>query len=406
MQEFHSKTGQNWKTRYVSIFVGQTFSQIGSAVTQFILLWWITDTTGEVSALATAGVLAFLPQALLGPIAGAIADRYNRRMLMIFSDLLSMFCIIILVYLFYTHLINIWHIYVLVAVRGILTTIQDPAADASIPMLVPASFLSNAVGLNQTLGGVITIVSAPLGALAIGLLPIEWALSIDIFTALVGILPLLIFTIPQHINKSKSIKNIGIEIKEGVQIVWNNKGLRYLYFILGAMILVIMPCFTFVPLLVKTYFNGGAPEVAVIEGISGGAMVLGGLVVTFFTPKRKILWIIFGFAASCFSMAATAFVAPSLFWLAVIFWSISGVSFILGNAPLTALLQFTIPNQLQGRALSLLTAIQGLATPLGLGIAFCIGELMSVNIIFIIMGILGGAICLFALTSRQIRKLE
>ncbi|WP_228463084.1 MFS transporter [Chryseobacterium cheonjiense] len=347
MKEINSLVNKDWKIRYVSIFIGQTFSQVGSAVTQFILLWWITDTTGEVSSLAIAGVLAFLPQALLGPIAGAIADRYNRRMLMIFSDLLSMFCIIILIYLFYTQLISIWHIYVLVGVRGILATIQDPASDASIPMLVPASFLSNAVGLNQTLGGVITIISAPLGALAISLMPIEWALSIDVFTALFGILPLLIFKIPQHISENKSIKNIGREIKEGIELVWNNKGLRNLYVMLGAMILVIMPCFTFVPLLVKNYFNGNAPEVALIEGCSGAAMVLGGLIVTFFTPKRKILWIIFGFALSCFSMAATAIASPNLFWLAVTFWAISGLSFILGNAPLTALLQRIIPNHMR-----------------------------------------------------------
>jgi hypothetical protein len=75
------KVTDQWKPRFFSIWLGQAFSLVGSALTQFVLLWWITDTTGSAQALAIAGMMALLPQALLGPLGGTLADRWNRRRL-------------------------------------------------------------------------------------------------------------------------------------------------------------------------------------------------------------------------------------------------------------------------------------------------------------------------------------
>ena len=71
--------GQPWKLRFGAIFTGQALSLTGSALTQFVLLWWITDTTGSAAALGMAALAALLPQALLGPLGGTLADRYSRR---------------------------------------------------------------------------------------------------------------------------------------------------------------------------------------------------------------------------------------------------------------------------------------------------------------------------------------
>ena len=84
--------GPGWQRRFWLIFSGQALSMIGSAMTQFVLLWWITDTTGDVAALGLAGMAALLPQALLGPLGGILADRYSRRLLMIAADLISALC--------------------------------------------------------------------------------------------------------------------------------------------------------------------------------------------------------------------------------------------------------------------------------------------------------------------------
>ncbi|MCE1254761.1 MAG: MFS transporter, partial [Anaerolineae bacterium] len=126
-----------WKPRFFVIWSGQAVSLIGSALTQFVLVWWITQSTGSPGALATAGIMAMLPQALFGPLGGILADRWSRRLIMILADLITAFCMIILITLFATGLIQLWHVYTLMFIRSTMQAFQTPAASASTSMLVP-----------------------------------------------------------------------------------------------------------------------------------------------------------------------------------------------------------------------------------------------------------------------------
>ena len=397
--------GPGWKWRFWSIFAGQALSLTGSAITQFVLIWWITDTTGDLGALATAGLVALLPQALLGPLGGTFADRYNRRMLMIVSDLLSAFCIVVVIALFLSGRIALWHIYTAMFVRSAATAFQMPAASASEAMLVPRHFLPRVAGLNQTLMGVVTVAAAPLGALAIAAMPVGKALWIDVGTALLGIAPLLAFAIPQH-PLSRSGTGIWTEFCEGIGVVWQDARLRRIYALLTAVVLVIMPTFMLLPLLVKQHFGGGAQQVAMLESLGGAGMIAGGAIVAIIVPRRLVSWILWGFSLSCATLALTALMPSGLFWLAAIFWALSGLLFILGDAPFTALIQATVPNQLQGRVLGLLATLMGLAAPIGLLIAAPLGALIGVRWLFVLTGALGTLVSLLAFLSGELRRAE
>lgn len=399
--------GPSWQPRFWAIFIGQALSLVGSALTQFVLLWWITDTTGSVSALATAGLAALLPQALLSPLGGTFADRYSRRWLMVGADAISALCMVVLIALFLTESIELWHAYVMMFVRSAMQAFQAPAATASVAMLVPRDFLPRAAGLNMSMLSFSTVAAAPLGALAISVMPMGWALGIDVATALLAIVPLLVFRIPQvRMPAARGVAGIWGEFREGLSLVWSNPGLRRLYGLLGAVVLVIMPSFTLVPLLVKVHFSGGASQVALMEGLAGIGMVLAGMVVAALAPRRQVLWILWGFAASCIALAFTALVPGRLFGVAVAWWVMSGFAFILGDAPLTALLQATIPNHLQGRALSLLSMVMGLAAPVGLALATPLGELIGIRWLFVLMGLLGGVVSLAGFFSPAILNLD
>lgn len=402
----HADPGPGWQLRYWLIFGGQASSMIGSALTQFVLLWWITDTTGSISALATAGLVALLPQALLGPLGGTFADRYNRRLIMIVADAISALCMMVLIALFLTDSVELWHLYVMMAIRSAMQAFQGPAASASTAMLVPKSFLPRAAGLNQTLFGIMTIAAAPLGALAISIMPIGWALSIDVGTALLGIVPLLVFHIPQLVVPKDKRLGIWQEFREGAGVVWHNPGLRRIYGLLTVVVMVIMPAFTLVPLLVKEHFNGAAPQVALIEGFSGAGMIAGGLLVAALAPKKLVLWVVIGFGVSSITLAFTALVPGNLFWMAVFWWAVSSITYIMGNAPLMTLIQTRVPNHLQGRVLSLLTTVMALAAPIGLAIATPLGEIIGVRWLFVVMGLASGIICLLGLLSPTIRGMD
>jgi len=396
----------NWQARYWSIFTGQALSLIGSALTQFVLLWWITSTTGSVTALATAATIALLPQALLGPLGGTFADRYSRRFLMIVPDLVSALCMAVLIFLFASGKVQLWHVYTMMFIRSSMQAFQSPAAAASTAMLVPAEFLPRAAGLNQTLQGIMTVAAAPLGALAIGLFPLAGALSIDITTAVLGVLPLLFFTIPQHFIAKADRLGLWPEFRAGVSMVWDNRGLRHLYGLIGLIVMIILPAFALVPLFVKQEFAGGAPQVALMEGLAGLGMILGGAAVAFFNPKRRVLTILVAFTLSTLTLALTGLVPRQAFWLALVWWALSGFTFTFGDAPLTAVLQRVIPNAFQGRALSLLSTIMGLGGPIGLALAGPVGQWLGLRGLFVLVGSLGALVTMIALFSPELRRLE
>ncbi|MBN3816654.1 MFS transporter [Paraburkholderia sp. Se-20369] len=262
-----------WRLRYWSIFAGQALSRVGSALTQFVLLWWITDITGSVTALGMAGFAALLPQALLGPLGGVFADRYSRRVIMIVADAVAAACMIVLIVLFPSRAVELWHIYVMMAIRSAMQAFQQPAAAASAPMPVPDSFLGSAIGLNQSLLGIMTVGAARLGALALSAMPIGWALGIDVVTALLGIVPLLVSAIPQPDTRRNRSQGIWHAFREGVDTVWHDVALRRLCGVMIGTTFVIMPLFTLVPLLIKVHFGGGAADVAVLESAGGIGML-------------------------------------------------------------------------------------------------------------------------------------
>lgn len=397
-----------WRLRYWSIFFGQASSLIGSALTQFVLMWWITDKTGSISALASAGLVALLPQAVLGPLGGVFADRFSRRMLMITADSVSAACMLVLIVLFVTERVELWHIYTMMFIRSAAQAFQSPAAAASTATLVPEHFLPRAAGLNQTLQGIMTVAAAPLGALAIGIMPIGYALCIDVITAILGIVPLLIFAIPNPValkeREARLWRGLWTDFREGVRTVRDNPVLSHLYILLAIIVMILMPASTLLPLLVKEYFGGGARQVAVIEGLGGVGMIIGGALVAAISPRRLTAWILIGFAAMSLALGAVAVVPSDLFSVAVAFWVVSSVSFALGNAPLMTVVQTTVPHHLQGRVLSLLTTMMALAAPVGLALVTPIGEAIGLRQLFAVMGCIGAVVTLAGFLSPALRR--
>lgn len=186
-----------------------------------------------------------LPQALYGPLAGVFADRHNRQTIMALADTVSMCCMVVLIVLFMTGRIELWHVYVMMAVRSTMQAFQQPALAASISMLVPSHFLSQAAGMNQSVSGLVLIGAAPLGALAMSLAPIGWVLYIDVITAVFGIVPLLFLTVPQDQGHASAGRHgYWRDFRTGLSSVWDNLMLRHLYSLITVAMLVIMPMST------------------------------------------------------------------------------------------------------------------------------------------------------------------
>ena len=182
---------------FLIIWIGQVISIVGSSLTNFGLGVWIFQETGDATPFALTVLFGSLPRVVLLPVAGSLADRWNRRWLMILADTGNALATLAIVLLLSFGSLEVWHIYVLSAIGSALGTFQQPAYQASITMLVPKRHLARANGLVQTadaLGGILAPLLAGFLFVAIGLGGI---VLIDFATYFFAVFALLLVRIPQ-----------------------------------------------------------------------------------------------------------------------------------------------------------------------------------------------------------------
>jgi DHA3 family macrolide efflux protein-like MFS transporter len=375
------------------IWTGQAFSLVGSQLVQFALVWWLTKTTGSATVLAFATMMALFPQIVLGPIAGALVDRWNRRRVLIVADGGIALATLLLAALYALGLVEVWHIYTLMLVRAAGSAFHWPAMQASTTLLVPERHLSRIAGLNQTIAGLANIGAPPLGALLLELLPMQGILAIDVVTAIIAIAPLLFISIPQPELEEDStddgvVASVLRDVKGGFRFVWGWRGMTLIIVIAMLLNLVGTPALSLLPIMVTDHFRGGAAEYAWLESGWGVGMVLGGLTLGVWGGfKRRTTTAMLALAVQGVAIFATGLVPDNGFPLALTTIFFVGFLNPIINGCLVAILQVAVPPAMQGRVLTLVRGGALAMTPVGLAVAGPLADALSVQAWFLIAGV-------------------
>jgi DHA3 family macrolide efflux protein-like MFS transporter len=388
-------TGQingSWKRTFFVIWIGQAFSLLGSNLVQFALVWWLTKTTGSPAVLATATFVALLPNVFLAPFAGALVDRWNRRKVMILADASIAIATLVLVILFWSGLIQIWHVYLIMFIRALGNTFHWPAMRASTSLMVPEKQLSRIAGLNESLGGLMNIASPPLGALLLEALPMQHVLSIDILTAILAILPLLFVTIPQPkktlSENAISPKQLLADVAEGYRYMVKWTGLFILSIMATIVNFMINPAFTLTPLLVTKYFNGGVWHLSWMESVFSIGVVTGGLVLSVWGGfQRRIYTTLMGVTGMGLGILLITFAPQNMFILAIIGMALAGFMNPITNGPIFSIMQTRVAPEMQGRVFTLLNSLTSAMSPLGMLVAAPVAEQFGIRAWFLLGGI-------------------
>lgn len=170
---------------------------------------------------------------------------------------------------------------------------------------------------------------------------------------------------------------------------------------------VLMPAFVITPLLVRDEFGGGVNQVDIMESIGGIGMVMGGVLITLIAlTARRIVVVLVTNAVSCAAIALTGLVSGDMFWLAVLWWFVSGITFTIGSAPMMAILQSVVPNQIQGRALSPFSTMMGIASLIGLAFAAPLDGWIGTRGLLVSGGVLATIVCLSGFLSPSLMRIE
>ncbi|MCD4671702.1 MAG: MFS transporter [Anaerolineaceae bacterium] len=394
-KQFSVKDGKPWKARFFTIWGGQALSILGSQLVQFALIWHLTVKTGSATVLATASMVGMLPSVILGPFVGTLVDRWNRRWIMLIADSIITLATAVLAVLFALDAVAIWHIYVVMFIRSLAGCFHGNAMSASTSLMVPVENLTRLQGINQMLNGGLNVVSAPLGALLLDVMPLQGILAIDVVTALLAILPLFFIQIPQpeRIERGKMQS-------EAQATVWQDfkAGFRYLLgwpglLIIGLMTVginfTIIPAFSLLPLMVKDYFGGDAIQLSWVESAMGIGIIVGGALLGVWGGfKRKILTSMIGLMGMGAGTLILALAPSSAMTLAVGGALLVGLMNPLTMGPFFAVIQSTVEPDMQARIFSLLSSVGGGMAPIGLMIAGPVADRVGIQAWFLVGGLL------------------
>jgi len=381
------KVREDWKGPFFTIWTLQQFSLVGSQLVQFALVWWLTKTTGSATVLATATMIAILPQVLIGPFSGALVDRFSRRAVMIVADGSIALASAWLAYMYFAGSVEVWHIYMIVAIRAIGGGFHWPAMSASTALMVPERHLTRVAGLNQTMQGVTNIVSPPLGAIFLAILPMHGILGIDVATAALAIAPLLFIRIPRPEKAEGRVSYIA-EVREGFRYVWRWKGLLWVIGIAMLINFAVNPAFSLLPLLVRKHFAAGAIELSWLESAFGIGIVAGGIGLSIWGGfKRRIFTSLFGIVGMGVGVLLVGLLPGSGLYYALGALLLVGLMNPLANGPLIALLQSNVDPAMQGRVLALLGSLVTAMSPLSLALAGPIADMIGIQFWYIVGGL-------------------
>jgi DHA3 family macrolide efflux protein-like MFS transporter len=402
----------NWKSRFFTIWTGQAFSLFGSSLVQFALIWWITQKTGSATILATATMVALLPQILLGPIAGALIDRWNRRLVLIVSDGSIAFFTLGLGVLFLLGREQIWQIYVIMFIRSLGGAFHWPTMQASTTLMAPDDQLSRIAGLNQTLQGAMSIVAPPVGAILLAAIPMYGIILIDVLTALIAIIPLFFIPIPQpeaavHTQATSGVRAVFNDMLAGFRYVASWPGMLIILILAAVLNFLLNPAFSLMPLLVTKVFNGTAYHLGLLESVFGIGVVVGGVILsTWGGFKKRVITSMLGLIGMGIGILMIGLSGANAFWIAVAGMALGGLMNPLVNGPLFAIVQSTVDPSMQGRVFTLLGSLSAAMSPLSLAVAGPLADKLGIPIWYIISGIACILMGVFSFAIKPVMHLE
>ena len=371
------------------LWTGQSISLVGSQAVQFALIWWLTKTSGSATILATATLLGLLPPIVLGPVIGALIDRWNRKTVMLAADGFVAVASLLLAWLFAAGIADIPHVLALVFLRALGAAFHSPAMTASTTLMVPEKHFTRIQGLNQGMQGLLTIVAAPLGALLLAIFSMTAVMMVDVGTALLAILPLLAIRVPRPTRSNSLVRSsVWAETAAGFRYLVRRRGHATLIAMSALINALLVPAFSLLPLLVLQRLNGGAAQFGWLSSALGLGLIVGGVALGAWGGfRRRIVTTLAAMTALGVAVTAVGLTPAGSFLWALVSMSCVGVIVPLVNGPVFAILQATIAPDYQGRVFSLVASLAGGVAPLGLIVAAPVAEIVGVGFWYLAGGI-------------------
>jgi MFS family permease len=330
-------------------FSGQLISLIGTWMQTVAQAWLVYRMTKSALLLGSVGFASQIPVFLVAPIGGITADRVNRQRLVIATQIASMVLAGILAWLTLSGRVQVWHIFVLAGLLGVVNAFDIPGRQAFLVDMVGKEDLMNAIALNSSMFNGARVIGPAVAGILVARIGEGWCFAANAISYVAVIIGLALMQVhsPPRASQHSPIE----DIIEGFRWVNQTRVIRALLLLIGLVSLVGMPYTVLMPVFADRILHGGARSLGILMGATGVGALFGALTLAAKTGVKGLgRWV----AISCAGLGISLFFfsfSTSL-WLSVALLLPAGYSMMLQMACSNTLIQTMVPDQLRGRVMS------------------------------------------------------
>lgn len=416
---------------FLLLWITQSFSGLGSAMTSYALVIW--SYTQEGSALITALLMvsSYAPYVLLSIFAGALSDKWNKKITMLVCDSVAALTTVVMLFLLQSGTLQIWHIYIINAVNGLMNTVQQPASEVAVTRILPKKYYQQVGGLRYFASSLNSVMTPIIATAVLGMAGMGAVIAFDLFTFCIAFATLALgIRIPENTENTEASEKLLVSVKKGIHYLKQEQGIFNLILFLAAINLVASIYDAAFPAMMLSRNGGSEKVLGLVNAVIGITTFAGSILASFMkTPKSRVRVI-----CNCllFSMSTENFLLA--FGKTPLVWCIGGflgwIFIPLMNTNLDAILRLHVPEQMQGRVYSVRNSLQFFTIPIGYFLGgflvdrifepimarqpensipvqlFGIGKGSGAAFLFFVIAFAGIGVCLYFRHNKHIWKLE
>ena len=378
---------------------GQFVSAVGTWMNFTAMGWLVWRLTHSGSALGVNSALAFTPMLLIGAWGGVLADRFDKRRILITTQ--SAFAVVssILALLVVTDTIRLWMVFCMSVVAGIITAIDNPSRQSFYVEMVGEEALTNAVSLNSAAFTGARVIGPAIAGIVIAAFGMAWCFGLDAFSYLFVLGALLAMRTAELHRQPRTTRERG-HMMAGIRYVWRTDALRRPLIVLAVMFTFVFQWQVLMPLLAELTFHAGAREFGLLSAAAGVGAFVGAITTAHRNrdPRMRAIGMYATLVGIAMLLVAAAPTLP-LAMAAMVPVGYAAMCFMItGNT----MLQVNAVPQARGRVMALYGIVFLGSTPFGAPIAGWLGQAIGPRREFVVMGLLaiGVGLTVMALRGR------
>ena len=274
------KLNKNWKISAVLFLLSQNTSLFGSSIVGYAVIWHITLETSSGFWMMLATIFSNLPQIIISLWGGALADRFNRKYMIMLADGFIALATLGLAISYWTGFQDKILLLIVLAIRSTGAGIQSPAVNAIYPQIVPKENLIKIQGINQTINAVCLLLAPAIGGVLLGSIGLVWAFMVDVVTAIIAITIMSIIKVERQ-NTAVNTNSMISDIRAGIGYVFEHSELKKLIVFYAVAFILLTPAMVLSPLMVERTFGNEVWRLTANEIIWTIGSFIGGVFIAF-----------------------------------------------------------------------------------------------------------------------------